>query len=53
MSKRKHEPESDDKLDRDTPVKIDLPFEEAVKRLVRDRDDQATSDDAEESDDSR
>jgi hypothetical protein len=41
----------DEELTRDTKVKIDLPFEEAAKRLVRKRDDQATSDEAEGSDD--
>jgi hypothetical protein len=41
----------DEELDRDKRVKIDLPFDEAAKRLVRKRDDQATNDDAEGSDD--
>ena len=50
MSKRK--PRDDDKLTRDTPVKVDLPFDEAARRLVQPRDDQATSDDEESSDDS-
>ena len=43
----------DEELTRDTPVKIDLPFDEAARRLAQARDDQATSDDEEGSDDSR
>jgi hypothetical protein len=49
MPKRKPR---DDELTRDTPVKIDLPFDEAARRLVQPRDDQSTSDDEEASDDS-
>lgn len=41
----------DEVLTRDTPVKVDLPFEEAARRLVKPRDDQATNDEAEGSDD--
>jgi len=51
MSDRKH-PSGDEELTRDTPVKVDLPFEEAARRLAERRDDQATSDDEEASDDS-
>lgn len=41
----------DEELTRDTPVKIDLPFDEAARRLAQNREDQATSDDAPDSED--
>ncbi len=44
-------PRDDEEVTRDTRVKIDLPFEEAAKRLVRPKDDHATSDDADDSED--
>ncbi len=43
MPKRKRPPE-DEELTRDTPVNIDLPFDEAVRRLVQPRKDQPNND---------
>jgi len=46
MPKRKRTPEDEEltqELTRDTPVKIDLPFDEAVRRLTEQR--QETSED--------
>ena len=47
MGKRHKAPEKPDELTRDTPVKVDLPFDEALRRLVQPR--QATKDEDSES----
>jgi hypothetical protein len=48
MADRKHD--DDEELTRDTPVKVDLPFDEALRRLVQPKR-QATSDDESDSED--